>query len=77
MGKAIVSTPPGINGLDLEAGKHFALVRSATEMASAIESLLDDECSRALIERTSRRQVEESFGWNRIARLQSELYRSL
>jgi glycosyltransferase involved in cell wall biosynthesis len=77
MGKAIVSTPPGVNGLDLEAGKDFALVRTATEMASAIESLLDEDGSRALIERAARRRVEESFGWDGIARRQSELYGSL
>jgi glycosyltransferase involved in cell wall biosynthesis len=77
MAKAIVSTPPGVNGLDLAPGKDFVLVRTATEMANAIESLLDDAGSRAVIERAARRTVEGSFGWDGIARRQRELYRSM
>jgi GT2 family glycosyltransferase/glycosyltransferase involved in cell wall biosynthesis len=77
MAKAIVSTPAGVNGLDLAPGEDFVLVRTATEMANAIESLLDDAGSRAVIERAARRTVEGSFAWDGIARRQTELYRSM
>jgi hypothetical protein len=40
MGKAVVSTPAGVNGLDLTPGEDFVLVRTAREMAAAIENLL-------------------------------------
>ncbi|HEX4621278.1 MAG TPA: glycosyltransferase, partial [Myxococcaceae bacterium] len=39
MGKAVVSTPAGVNGLDLTPGEDFLLVHTAAEMAAAIESL--------------------------------------
>src|SRR4029077_19259068 len=42
MGKAIVSTPAGVNGLDLTAGEDFVLVKKAGEIAQAIESLLEN-----------------------------------
>ena len=38
MGKAVVSTPAGVNGLDLTPGEDFVLVQTAQEMAAAIEN---------------------------------------
>src|SRR6202011_2414440 len=40
MGKAIVSTPAGINGLDLSAGHDVVVVKTGAEMAEAIRGLL-------------------------------------
>ncbi len=47
MGKALVSTPAGVNGLDLTPGEDFVLAHSAAEMAAAIEKLLTDPAARA------------------------------
>lgn len=77
MGRAIVSTPAGINGLDLSPGNDFLLVQTAAEMAAAIERLLNDPGERRRIEAAARRRVEREFGWDTIARRQARLYRDL
>ena len=77
MGRAIVSTPAGVNGLDLSPGSDFLLVRTAEEMAVAIEKLLVDPCERRRIAAAARQRVERQFGWDTIARRQARLYRDL
>jgi glycosyltransferase involved in cell wall biosynthesis len=74
MGKAVVSTPAGVNGLDLEPGHDFILVQTADEMAAAIDSLLEDPAKRAAVEVAARQRVERDFSWDRIARQQAALY---
>ena len=77
MGKAVVSTPAGVNGLDLTPGEDFVLVQTAAEMAAAIEKLLDDPADRARIE------APPALAWNAITAgtqspaSQSALYRDL
>jgi glycosyltransferase involved in cell wall biosynthesis len=77
MGKAIVSTPAGVNGLDLAPGSDFLLAHSAAEMAAHIETLFTDVSTRRRIEAAARARVERDFGWAAIARRQSALYREL
>jgi GT2 family glycosyltransferase/glycosyltransferase involved in cell wall biosynthesis len=77
MGKAVVSTPAGVNGLDLAAGEDFLLVQTAGEMAAAIERLLASPAERRQIEAAARRRVERDYGWDAIARQQSALYSEL
>jgi len=77
MARAIVSTPAGVNGLDLSPGNDFLLVRTAPEMAAAIERLLSDPGERRRIETAARQRVEREFGWDTIARRQARLYRDL
>ena len=77
MGKAIVSTPAGVNGLDLVAGEDFVLTRSAAEMAQAIERLLAEPQERERLGAAARSRVEREFGWDDIARRQAELYREV
>jgi glycosyltransferase involved in cell wall biosynthesis len=77
MGKAIVSTPAGVNGLDLAPGDDFLLANTAAEMAAHIETLFTDPPARRRIETTARGRVERDFGWDAIARRQSALYREL
>jgi GT2 family glycosyltransferase/glycosyltransferase involved in cell wall biosynthesis len=77
MGKAVVSTPAGVNGLDLAPGDDFLLADSAAEMAAHIETLFTDPPARRRIECAARRRVERDFGWDAIARRQSALYRQL
>ena len=77
MGKAIVSTPAGVNGLDLAPGEDFVLVQTAEEMAAAIEALLAAPADRARIEAAARTRVERDYSWDTIARAQSALYREL
>jgi GT2 family glycosyltransferase/glycosyltransferase involved in cell wall biosynthesis len=77
MGKTVVSTPAGVNGLDLIPGEDFVLVHTAREMAAAIENLLAAPTERARIEATARARVERDYSWDTIARAQSALYREL
>jgi glycosyltransferase involved in cell wall biosynthesis len=77
MGKAVVSTPAGVNGLDLTPGEDFLLVHTAREMAAAIESLLASPAGRSRIETAARARVERDYDWDAIAQAQSALYREL
>jgi GT2 family glycosyltransferase len=77
MGKAIVSTPAGVNGLDLSPGEDFLLSRTAEEMAAAIERLLQDGAERTRIEAAARQRVEREYDWEGIGQLQAKLYRDL
>jgi GT2 family glycosyltransferase/glycosyltransferase involved in cell wall biosynthesis len=77
MGKAIVSTPAGVNGLDLVPGDDFVLAKTAAEMADAIGELLSDLSRRRRFETAARRRAEDDYGWDQIAYRQALLYRKL
>jgi glycosyltransferase involved in cell wall biosynthesis len=77
MGKAIVSTPAGINGLDLEAGRDVVVVETAEAFAAAIEQLLSDPGRRRALESQARLTAEQRYGWDAIARSQAALYETL
>lgn len=77
MGKAIVSTPAGINGLDLEPGKDVVVATSGAEVERAIRQLFDDAAKRRSIERQARLTVEQKFDWDVIASEQKHLYDEL
>ena len=77
MGKAIVSTPAGIHGLDLTPGREVVVAEGAREFAAAIEELIENPDKRRAIEREARATVERDYDWDAIARQQAELYQSL
>ena len=78
MGKAIVSTPAGINGLDrLENGRDVVVANTGEEMARAIEVLLTDPARRREIEKKARQTAVKHYDWDVIAAQQSDLYRDL
>ena len=77
MGKAIVSTPAGINGLDLNPGSDVIVTTSGAEMARAIVELFDNPAKRQAIERQARLTVERKFDWDVIAGEQKRLYEDL
>jgi GT2 family glycosyltransferase/glycosyltransferase involved in cell wall biosynthesis len=77
MGKAMVATAAGVNGLDLAAGEDFILVKTAEEMAAEIERLLADSGARSSIERAARARVERDYSWDAIAAAQAAMYRDL
>jgi GT2 family glycosyltransferase/glycosyltransferase involved in cell wall biosynthesis len=74
MGKAVVSTPAGINGLDLSTGRDVVVVNNGVEMADAIRDLLMNPEKRRSIETKARETVESQFDWNAIAREQKKIY---
>jgi GT2 family glycosyltransferase/glycosyltransferase involved in cell wall biosynthesis len=78
MGKAIVSTPAGINGLDeLQNGRDVVVVNTGEEMARAIEELIANPERRAELERRARETAVQRYDWDVIAREQERLYRGL
>jgi GT2 family glycosyltransferase/glycosyltransferase involved in cell wall biosynthesis len=77
MGKAMVSTPAGVNGLDLGPESGVALAGDAEAFAGAVTVFLQNEDARLAAEQAARRAVAARFGWDEIARRQSRLYRRL
>lgn len=72
MGRAVVSTPIGAEGLPVEDGVHVLLRTSEAELAEGIVSLLQDEQRRELLAKTAEEFVNEHFGWNGVARTFAE-----
>ncbi|MDX2267247.1 MAG: glycosyltransferase [Bryobacter sp.] len=77
MGKAIVSTPGGVNGLALEAGRDFLLAPDAAGFAEAIARISRDAALRQSLEQQARKTVETRYGWGAIGDRQRALYESL
>lgn len=63
MGCPIVSTSIGIEGLDIEAGRHFLRGDTAVEFADAIVGMLQDAALRRRISKQARVVVEEKFSY--------------
>jgi len=77
MGKAIVSTPAGVNGLDLNPGVDVIVTSTAAQMGQAIRTLIENPAQRQSIEYQARLTVERRFDWDGIARRQKELFDEL
>ncbi len=77
MGKAIVSTPAGVNGLDLAWGSDVLVASTGQEMARAIGELIAEPGRRSEIERQARATAQARYDWDAIARQQRRLYESL
>lgn len=68
MGRPVVSTSLGVEGLPVADREHFLRGDTADDFASAILSLLDDRSLRARLAQAARHLVEDRFSWSRIAR---------
>jgi glycosyltransferase involved in cell wall biosynthesis len=77
MGKGIVSTAAGVNGLDLVPGQDFLLADDPGVFATAIEKLCADAELRARLGAAARHRAEQQYNWDTIATVQAELYREL
>ncbi len=77
MARAVVSTPAGIHGLDLEAGREVLVAADADGLASAIAMLFENEDVRRSLERAGRNAVESRYSWDCIAGRQREFYEVL
>ncbi len=77
MGRAVVSTPAGIHGLDLEPGREVLVAGDDAALASAITTLFENEHTRRALEHAGRAAVESRYNWDRIADQQRELYETL
>lgn len=75
MGKAVVSTTVGAEGLDVVDGTNIRLVDDPTEFAAAIGELLRDHARRDAIGGAARALVVENFGWHKVAARFGEICR--
>jgi glycosyltransferase involved in cell wall biosynthesis len=67
MGKAVVATSIGAEGLPLIDGEHFVAADSAEDMSRAVLELLRDPAKRAALGSAGRRLVAEKHSWERVA----------
>ncbi len=67
MGKALVSTPIGAEGLPVEHGKHVWLADEAEHFADVVIHLLRDRHARKQLEAAARQFVETHCSWERTA----------
>ncbi|PYQ55313.1 MAG: hypothetical protein DMF78_02520 [Acidobacteria bacterium] len=68
MGKAVVSTTVGAEGLPLVPGEHFLQADDPAHFARAVVSLLGDPDRRRALGTAGRRLVEERYSWSQVAR---------
>jgi glycosyltransferase involved in cell wall biosynthesis len=68
MGKPVVSTTIGAEGLPLEEGVHLVRADGPAAFADAVVALLRDPARRRALGQAGRRLVEERYGWPQVAR---------
>jgi sugar transferase (PEP-CTERM/EpsH1 system associated) len=74
MGKAIVSTSVGCEGLEVEDGRDIAVADTAEAFAHRTLALMDDAALRAAMGRAARHTAETRYGWERLGALQEDVY---
>ena len=68
MGKAVVATAVGAEGLPVVPGEHYVRADSPDEFAEAIVGLLKDRSRRRALGEAGRRLVEEHYSWGQVGR---------
>lgn len=67
MGKAVVSTSIGAEGLPVLSGENILLADTPDAFADAVISLLEDEDRRKRLGKSARALVEQNYSWVRVA----------
>ena len=76
MGKAVVSTSKGAEGIEAEHGRHLLIADEPEEFATAVHQLLNDPELRGRLGREARRLVETQYSWDAIRRTVQRVYES-
>ena len=77
MGKAIVSTSIGCEGLETRDGENILVRNDPTEFANAVVEALRDSRVRERLARGGRRTAEETYAWPVVGQKLRDLYTSL
>jgi glycosyltransferase involved in cell wall biosynthesis len=77
MGKAVVSTSQGCEGLEARDGENILIRDSAEEFAAAVDRVLTDADLRERLGRNARATAEETYSWEVIGDEMTEIYRKL
>jgi glycosyltransferase involved in cell wall biosynthesis len=64
--RAVVTTPAGCEGLDLEPGKHLVVASTDGEFADAVVELATHAALRRELGERGREWARQRYGWNRI-----------
>jgi len=67
MGKAVVSTTVGAEGLPVASGRDVVIADDAAGVADAVVGLIRDEAARRRLEEAARRLVVERYDWSAVA----------
>lgn len=74
MGKAIVSTALGAEGIAGHAGEHLILADTADDFVTAVLSLLADPDRRAALGSRARSLIEQEYAWEAIVPRMNDVY---
>lgn len=66
LGKPVVTTPLGQQGIDAEDDNHLCIGETSDEFAREVVKLLNDETRRERIGRQARARIEERYTWEEI-----------
>lgn len=77
MGKAIVSTRVGCEGIDATDGRELVIADGEDETANAILQLLDDTARRECLGAAARALVEARYAWGPIGERLSDIYQEV
>lgn len=77
MGKAVVSTPQGCEGLEARDGENILIRDSAEEFAAAVDRVLTEVELRRRLGRQARETAEEIYSWEVIGKEMNAAYRQL
>ena len=67
MGKAVVSTPVGAEGLPVRHNENIVLAEDPQDFANQVLRLLKDRAERERVGRAARALVEENYSWRSVA----------
>jgi len=78
MGKAVVSTPIGAEGLRFQDNKQIRITEQPCDFAEAVVELLKNAPFRNAIENAARREVVDNHGWETVVdKVEEALYQMI
>lgn len=77
MGKAVVSTTVGAEGLSLQNGEEIMIADEPNDFAAAVIQLLTDPTLRKKIGQNGRKRVEQDYDWQNIGKKLLSVYESI
>lgn len=66
LGKPVVTTPVGAEGIDGESGDHFVVAEEPSAFADAVSALLDSPERRTEVGASARDLVEKQYSWDSV-----------
>jgi len=77
MGKAVVSTSVGCEGIDVENGRNICIANTEKEFAERIIELLEDESKRKELGEKGLNLIRQKYQWERIAERIEDEYKEV